>query len=673
MTSPVGIRGDRPGVVPRVSRDDLLAILVLGVLYYAAARLGLRLAIVEDNITPLWPPTGLALVAFLRYGRRLWPGVAIAAFLVNLPITNTIAPIVAARLLERVGFRQEIDRVRDVVALVGLGALLSMTISATIGSAALVLSSRMTLEGFWGAWTVWWAGDAMGILVVAPFLLCVLTWNQVEPRLGLRRLPEALVMAALLLGASAFAMANTGQLLFLLPPLVGWIAWRFQLRGAAPAVLLVSTVATWGASRMVGWFGDLSLTEQMLTLQLFNATIAFTAFFLSALVSERTQARERLQRAAHDLEGRVRQRTSQLVEANEHLGHQITERREAETKLRRSEHELAEAQDLARLGRWEWDLGSGTVTWSDDLYRIHGYEPGAFPMTFEKAVELVPEEDRRRIERNLADAFAMRRREVPDVEYRIVRPDGELRALHGRARLFFDEAGSPVRMLGVVQDVTERVDYDRQHRIAETLQRALLPQDLPTVDGLALAARYQPAEVGFKAGGDWYDVIPLTNGRVGLVIGDVAGHGLEAASVMGQLRMAVRAYALEGHHPADIVAHADAVLRVVAPDEIATMTYAEVHPASGAMRFVAAGHPPPIALDAEGLDTSTSRSSHRSAWPPAGCTRRWSSTSTPGPRSSSIPTASSIGVASRSRRDWNDCSRPPAATRGGRSRPCVAT
>jgi len=390
MTSPVGIRGDRPGVVPRVSRDDLLAILVLGVLYYAAARLGLRLAIVEDNITPLWPPTGLALVAFLRYGRRLWPGVAIAAFLVNLPITNTIAPIVAARLLERVGFRQEIDRVRDVVALVGLGALLSMTISATIGTAALVLSSRITLEGFWVAWTVWWAGDAMGILVVAPSLLCVLTWNQVEPRLGLRRLPEALVMAALLLGASAFAMGNRGQLLFLLPPLVGWIAWRFQLRGAAPAVLLVSTVATWGASRMVGWFGDLSLTEQMLTLQLFNATIAFTAFFLSALVSERTQARERLQRAAHDLEGRVRQRTSQLVEANEHLGHQITERREAETKLRRSEHELAEAQDLARLGRWEWDLGSGTVTWSDDLYRIHGYEPGAFPMTFEKAVELVP-------------------------------------------------------------------------------------------------------------------------------------------------------------------------------------------------------------------------------------------------------------------------------------------
>ena len=611
MTSPVGPRGERLVVASRITRHDVLAIVALGVLYYLAARIGLRLAVVEENITPLWPPTGLALVAFLRYGRRLWPGVAIAAFLVNLPITNfpaalitaagnTVAPMLAAWLLERVGFRQQIDRVRDVAALVVLAALLSMTVSATIGTAALELSSATPLEGFWTAWSAWWAGDAMGILVVAPFLLCVLTWREVEPKLDWRRLPEALALLALLVTASVFAMWNSGQLLFLIPPLLAWIAWRFQLRGAAPAVLLVSILAAWAATREMGWFADLSLAQRMLTLQLFNATIAFTAFFLSALVSERMRARERLQRAADDLDVRVRQRTAQLVDANDQLGREIAERRDAETKLRRSERELAEAQDLARLGRWEWDLGSGAVTWSDDLYRIHGYEPGAFPMTFDKAVELVPDEDRQRIERNLAAALAMRRQEVPDIEYRIVRTDGELRALLGRARLFLDDAGSPVRMVGVVQDVTERVEYDRQHRIAETLQRALLPQDLPSVEGLAFAARYLPAEVGFKAGGDWYDVIPLANGDVGLVIGDVAGHGLEAASVMGQLRMAVRAYALEGHRPADIVAHADAVLRIVAPQELATIVYAEVDPASGRVGLVSAGHPPPIVIGAEG-------------------------------------------------------------------------
>ncbi|HSD49441.1 MAG TPA: SpoIIE family protein phosphatase [Actinomycetota bacterium] len=629
MTSLVGGGTSRPGATARVTRDDVFTIVVLAVVYYAAARLSLRLALVEDNITPLWPPTGVALVAFLRYGRRVWPGVAIAALLVNLPIStpaaalitaagNTLAPMVAAWLLERAGFRQQIDRVRDVVALVVLGALLSMTISATVGSIALVLSADIGPGEFWTAWSVWWAGDAMGILVVAPFLLCLITWREVRPSLGWRRLPEALVLFALLVGACLFAMWDTGQLLFLIPPLVGWIAWRFQLRGAAPAVLLVSTLAVWAATRMLGWLADLSLAQEMLTLQLFNVTIAFTAFFLSALVSERTRSRKSLQRAADDLEARVRQRTAQLVESNDQLGREIAERRDAETKLRRSERELAEAQELARLGRWEWDLGSGAVSWSDDLYRIHGYEPGAFPMTFDRAVEQVPEEDRRRIERNLAAALAMRLRELPDIEYRIVRADGELRALLGRARLFLDGTGSPVRMVGVVQDVTERVEYDRQHRIAETLQRALLPQDLPTVDGLAFAARYLPAEVGFKAGGDWYDVIPLAAGNVGLVIGDVAGHGLEAASVMGQLRMAVRAYALEGHRPADVIAHADAVLRVVAPQELATIVYAQVDPGTGRVELVGAGHPPPFVIGPDGA-----RYLEPPRQPPIGVARPW--------------------------------------------------
>src|SRR4029079_8777157 len=82
--------------------------------------------------------------------------------------------------------------------------------------------------------------------------------------------------------------------------------------------------------------------------------------------------------------------------------------------------------------------------------------------------------------------------------------------------------------------------YERQHEIADTMQQALLPQECPEVGGVERAASYVPAEAGSKAGGDWYDVIPLSAGKVGLAIGDVAGHGLDAASTMGQLRMAVR-------------------------------------------------------------------------------------------------------------------------------------
>src|SRR3989442_3845889 len=104
-------------------------LVLVGGSYYIAATLGLRLALIEKNVTPLWPPTGIAVVAFLVFGRRVWPGVALAAFLVNLPIStnalaaaatavgNTLAPLVAAFLLERVGFRRELDRLRDAIAI----------------------------------------------------------------------------------------------------------------------------------------------------------------------------------------------------------------------------------------------------------------------------------------------------------------------------------------------------------------------------------------------------------------------------------------------------------------------------------------------------------------------------------------------------------------------------
>jgi integral membrane sensor domain MASE1 len=157
--------------------------LIVAVAYYVAARLGLRVALIEENVTPLWPPTGIALVAFLVFGRALWPGVALAAFAVNLPINtnvlaaaataagNTLAPLVAASLLLRVGFRREIDRLWDAVHIVFLGALLSTLISASVGAATLVISGALPAHEFPAAWAVWWTGDAMGVLVVAPFLL----------------------------------------------------------------------------------------------------------------------------------------------------------------------------------------------------------------------------------------------------------------------------------------------------------------------------------------------------------------------------------------------------------------------------------------------------------------------------------------------------------------------
>jgi PAS domain S-box-containing protein len=139
--------------------------------------------------------------------------------------------------------------------------------------------------------------------------------------------------------------------------------------------------------------------------------------------------------------------------------------------------------------------------------------------------------------------------------------------------------------------------YEREHRIAETLQRSLLPDRLPDLPGLEVAARYLPAASEAEVGGDWYDVIPIAGGAVGLVMGDVAGKGLAGASMVGRLRSALRAYALEGHDGGRVVERLNRLLWTEAEEsQMATMLYLIVDPAASTVRWVNAGHPPPLVV-----------------------------------------------------------------------------
>ena len=143
--------------------------------------------------------------------------------------------------------------------------------------------------------------------------------------------------------------------------------------------------------------------------------------------------------------------------------------------------------------------------------------------------------------------------------------------------------------------------YEREHRIAETLQRSLLPARLPGLPGLDVAARYLPAAAEAEVGGDWYDVISIPGGGVGLVMGDIAGKGLAAASLVGQLRAAVRAYALEGHPPERVVEQLNRLVWTELGDsQMATLLYLVLDPADGGVRWVNAGHLPPLMVVGDG-------------------------------------------------------------------------
>ncbi|MFF7673927.1 MASE1 domain-containing protein [Actinacidiphila glaucinigra] len=296
----------------RRHRGTALWVLVLAAAYYGGARIGLEQQLVRGQVTPLWPPTGIALVGLLLGGIRLWPGIAIGAFAVNimigpslLPVLgivagNTLAPVCACLLLGRVGFHVELGRLQDALALVFLGALGGMLISATIGSALLVASGAEPAGAFWPTWSVWWTGDAMGVLVIAPLLL-VLRTARLPRGVPAYRWAEAAALVAGTALVTVVATRSTPGLLFLVSPLLIWAAFRFQLAGAAPCALITSLIAIGAAAAGSGPFAGLDLFAKMATLQAFNGTAALTALLLSATVTEREHTRREIEQVCRRL------------------------------------------------------------------------------------------------------------------------------------------------------------------------------------------------------------------------------------------------------------------------------------------------------------------------------------------------------------------------------------
>ncbi len=284
-------------------------ILVVAVAYFVAGRLGLleQVVVAGAKVTPLWPPTGIAVTCLLLLGLRIWPGIALGAFLVIVSIGpadpasvgivagNTLAPVCAWLMLRRAGFRIEMDRLRDGLALVFLGALTGMLISATVGTGTLVLSG-LPVSGFWGTWSAWWTGDAMGVLVVTPLLL-VLRTARLPRDTDLYEWAEPVALVVGTAVATLVVSRSSLDLLFLVFPLLIWAALRFQLAGAAPCVLLVSVITVLAATDHAGPFSHHGLFATMVTLQALNGSAALSTLLLAAVVAERRSTYRKIEQA----------------------------------------------------------------------------------------------------------------------------------------------------------------------------------------------------------------------------------------------------------------------------------------------------------------------------------------------------------------------------------------
>ncbi|MDX3854132.1 MASE1 domain-containing protein [Streptomyces sp. AK02-01A] len=290
----------------------VLRILAVTVAYYATGQIGLIREVVLEGavVTPLWPSTGVALSCLLWLGVGVWPGITLGTLLsiatvgplrlgdLGILAGNTLAPLCSLWLLRRVGFRPDLARLRDGLALVFLGALAGMLISSTLGTWMMVVSGRLRLEGFWPVWAAWWTGDAMGVLVVTPLLLVL---RRARLPRDLHRWGEAAALAVSSVAITLVATRSSVSLLFLVFPLIIWAALRFEFAGSAPCVLLVSVLAIVAATDRVGPFAEHSLFEVMFSLQALNGCSALTGLLLAAVVTEQKNIRRKVEEACEEL------------------------------------------------------------------------------------------------------------------------------------------------------------------------------------------------------------------------------------------------------------------------------------------------------------------------------------------------------------------------------------
>jgi PAS domain S-box-containing protein len=361
----------------------------------------------------------------------LWPAVALAAFVANvtsgasipeaafISVGNTLEAVVGATLLLRIDFRPALDRVRDVFALIGLAAIASTTIAATNGTTTLLISGDIDSSDYGSAWLLWWLGDAMGNLVVAPLLLVLSRrpWRELDKR----KLVEAGLLLALLVGVTSVVfLGGLWRYPHLVFPLLVWAALRFHQLGAVVSSFVVTVLAVAGAVRGTTPIGEGSATEVAQIMEGLTGGFAISLLILGAILAERSTA------------GRELART--------HAG-------------------LAEAQQLAHIGSWEWDVPENKLTWSAELYRLWGLEPGGDAMTYEWYLESIYPDDRELVKSMVERAFT---EGTPfSFEHRVSQPDDDRpRWIHSRGRVVRDDSGAPLRMLGTAQDITDRKRID---------------------------------------------------------------------------------------------------------------------------------------------------------------------------------------------------------------------
>ncbi|MFD9754080.1 PP2C family protein-serine/threonine phosphatase [[Kitasatospora] papulosa] len=272
---------------------------------------------------------------------------------------------------------------------------------------------------------------------------------------------------------------------------------------------------------------------------------------------------------------------------------------------------------LSRVGSAEWNLLTDEVSWSDELCQIFGRAPGVGGLSLDELPSVLLAEDQPLLTSMVTDCLVDGR--PIDGEFRILLPDGDMRTLHMMGEPVLDTDGCTASMWAVLRDVStlrrgahlvgrtqDTLRHQEQmaraeHRMAAELQEAVLPSwrgSLPIpgrgAGGLDIAARYLPSGSGELIGGDWYDALPLPDGRTLFTVGGLTGRGIPATSAMTMLLGALRGTALAGIDPGSAMGHLNQLIECSAQPALGSAVCCRFDPATRTLVWAQAGHPAPL-------------------------------------------------------------------------------
>ncbi len=429
--------------------------LAVAVAYFAVAELGLLVSPSNRFGAGVGPAAGVALAALLIGGYRLWPAVAVGAFVVSsgrgapplvacgVAAASTIEALLGAFALRSLpGFRSALDRFQDLVGFAVFGGVVAPAIGATLGTISLALGGAIAPALFGHAWLTWWTGDLLGALVLAPPLL---TWAAgPAPTARAGRLIEAAALGATLIGLAALVFArHTGvltsnpvlrpYLLFL--PLI-WAALRFRIRGASTGMLFVAIAAVWGTASGNGQFAREGAESSLLATQAFLAVIALATLGLGAVVAERERERTLLDKSESVLRS-ILDGTNDAVYVKDRSGHYV----------------IMNAPGARLFG-----LPAAAITGKDDAALFSEKEARALVAVDRKVMETgQPQES----DEQLAIA-------------------GQSRVYHTTKAPYRDREGNLLGIIGISRDITARRRAERE--LTELHERRRVEKELRDLD-----------------------------------------------------------------------------------------------------------------------------------------------------------------------------------------------